>query len=68
MKYRWGIVGIGDIAERGMAPALNRATDTALVSIFSRSLAKAKQFASKHNAAKAYDSVEQNGPTRRRFQ
>jgi len=36
MKYRWGIVGIGDIAGRGMAPALNRAADTALVSVFSR--------------------------------
>ena len=55
---RWGILGAGEIAGRGMAPALNRAADTQLVAVYNRSLDKAQAFAAKHEARRAYDSIE----------
>jgi predicted dehydrogenase len=57
MALGWGIIGIGDIAERGMGPALNRASHTKLVAVFSRCMDRAKQFAIKHKAERAYDSL-----------
>ena len=55
---RWGIIGAGDIAGRGFAPALSRAADTKLAAVQCRTLDKAQAFAQKHSAAKAYDSIE----------
>jgi len=57
MVMRWGIIGLGDIAERNMVPALAMAADSQLVSVLSRSMEKAKAFAAKHKVARAYDSM-----------
>ena len=58
MILRWGIVGAGEIANRGMAPALSIAADTELAAVQCRTMDKARAFADKHEAAKAYDSLE----------
>lgn len=58
MNLRWGIIGAGEIANRGMAPALNSAADTELAAVYCRTMDKARAFADKHQAAKAYDSLE----------
>ncbi len=41
---RWGIIGLGDIAERNFVPALVKAADGQLVSVFSRSVDKGNAF------------------------
>ncbi len=58
MVLRWGIIGAGEIAGRSMGPALNRAANTRLAAVYSRSMDKAQAFAAKHKADKAYDSLE----------
>ena len=58
MAMRWGIIGLGDIAERHGVPALALARDTELVAVLSRSMEKAQAFAAKHGVARAYDSLE----------
>ncbi len=55
---RWGILGAGEIAGRGMAPALNRAADTQLAAVYNRSMDKAQAFTTKYQARRAYDSLE----------
>lgn len=55
---RWGIIGAGEIAGRAMGPALNQAAGTRLAAVYSRSLDKARSFAGRLNAEKAYDSLE----------
>ncbi|MCK0156645.1 Gfo/Idh/MocA family oxidoreductase [Cellulophaga sp. F20128] len=54
-KIRWGIVGLGNIAEK-FAQDLSVVKDTELVSVASRSREKAEKFASKYNVKNAYDS------------
>jgi 1,5-anhydro-D-fructose reductase (1,5-anhydro-D-mannitol-forming) len=54
---RWGIIGLGDIAERNFTPALALAADSELVSIASRSLDRARAFAAKYAVAHAFDSI-----------
>jgi len=58
MTIGWGIIGIGAHAERALAPALNRAANTKLVAVCSRSMERAQNFAAKHKAERAYDSLE----------
>jgi predicted dehydrogenase len=58
MAIRWGIFGIGSIAQRGMGPALNKAGNTKFVAVCSRSMERAKEFAAKYKAEKTYDSYE----------
>lgn len=55
---RWGIIGLGDIAERNFTPALALAADSELVSIVSRSMDKARAYAAKHHVARAFDSLD----------
>lgn len=55
---RWGIIGAGEIAGRAMGPALNQAAGTRLAAVYSRSLDRARSFAGRFNAEKAYDSLE----------
>lgn len=54
----WGILGAGKIAERQMAPAIAQAHDQQLVAVMRRDLDQAQQFATKHGAARAYNTVE----------
>ncbi len=55
---RWGIIGLGDIAERNFTPALAMAADSELVSVLSRSLDKARAFAATHRVARAFDTLD----------
>ncbi len=55
---RWGIIGLGDIAERNFTPALAKAADCELVSVYSRSAAKGKEFIAKYQVPRAYDSLD----------
>jgi len=54
-KIRWGIVGLGNIAEK-FAQDLSLIKDAELVSVASRSKEKSKIFANKYNVENAYDS------------
>ena len=58
MAIRWGIIGLGDIAERNFVPALREAADAELHSVVSRSLDKAKAFAAEHKFARAFGSLD----------
>src|SRR5210317_869623 len=54
-RLRWGIVGTGGIAN-SMAPRIHQADGAELVSVSSRRMESAKEFANKHGAARAFDS------------
>jgi predicted dehydrogenase len=58
MAVRWGIIGLGDIAEGNFVPALSLAADSSLVAVMSRNMEKARAFAARHQVARAYDSLE----------
>lgn len=58
MVVKWGIIGPGDFARRGIGPALLEASDTKLTAVYSRSLVRATEFAKDFNADKAYDVFE----------
>jgi len=58
MVVRWGIIGLGDIAERNFVPAVAEAAGAELVSVFSRSMEKAKAFTHRYKVARAYDSLD----------
>jgi 1,5-anhydro-D-fructose reductase (1,5-anhydro-D-mannitol-forming) len=58
MTLGWGIIGVGGHANRFMAPAFTRSAGTELVAVCSRDMLRAQEFAKKHNAKKAYDSLE----------
>src|SRR3989304_3851495 len=54
----WGIIGLGKHVEQRAGPALRQAAQSRLVAVCSRSLEKAREFARKYEAARAYDSFE----------
>ena len=56
-QYRWGILGLGDIANAFADEALESAGKSPYA-VASRSLEKAKDFAARHHASKAYGSYE----------
>jgi 1,5-anhydro-D-fructose reductase (1,5-anhydro-D-mannitol-forming) len=61
MVIRWGIIGLGDIAEHNFVPALAMAADAQLVSVFSRSAEKGRAFAAEYQvyqAPRAYDALD----------
>lgn len=55
---RWGILGCGDVAEKKGGPALYQAEGSALVAVMRRDREKAEDFARRHGACRAYDTVE----------
>lgn len=55
MTVRFGIIGLGVIAER-FAAVLKTAEDTVLTAVASREMARSEKFAAKYAAAKAYDN------------
>jgi 1,5-anhydro-D-fructose reductase (1,5-anhydro-D-mannitol-forming) len=58
MTVRWGIVGLGDIAENNFLPALAKAADAQLVSVFSRSADKGRAFIAKYGVPRAHDNLD----------
>lgn len=55
MNVRFGIIGLGGIANR-FASVLNTAEGVSLAAVASRDMERSKAFASKYEAGKAYDS------------
>ncbi len=58
MTLSWGIVGIGNHANRIMAPAITRAKNSRLVAVCSRDSERAQAFARAHGAENTYTSYE----------
>lgn len=54
----WGIVGLGGIAGREIAPAMSKASNGRLVGVVSRDAARAHDFAEQHGAQAAYDDYD----------
>src|SRR5262245_28685057 len=59
MTVRWGIIGIGKVADIAIAPAIDADDRSGLGAVCSRSIDRAKAFADKHGAAAAYDDYAQ---------
>lgn len=58
-KIRWAILGVGDIAQRRVAPAINADENSLLQAVVRRDREKARQFAAEHRSAKFYGSAEE---------
>lgn len=58
MTVGWGIVGIGNIAERGIAPHIQELAESELVAVTSRDQGRADEFARRHSVHRAYTSYE----------
>lgn len=58
MVIGYGVIGIGYHADRFMGPALSKAANTKFIAVCSRSLERAKDFASRHGVERTYDSLE----------
>ncbi|WDL95654.1 Gfo/Idh/MocA family protein [Alicyclobacillus sp. ALC3] len=56
---RWGIIGTARIAAEQVVPALNRARNTKLQAVASRSLDRAKTFARNHGIPSYYGSYDE---------
>lgn len=54
----WAIISTGRHPDARMAPAINKARNSRLVAVMSRDLERAKAFAARHGARRAYDSLE----------
>ncbi len=54
----WAIISTGRHPDARMAPAINKARNSRLVAVVSRDLERAKAFAARHGARRAYDSLE----------
>src|SRR5262249_13767881 len=58
-KVRWGVLGVAGIAVKKVIPAMQHGSDTTVVAIASRSLAKARDAAGPPGLAKADGSYEE---------
>jgi 1,5-anhydro-D-fructose reductase (1,5-anhydro-D-mannitol-forming) len=58
MQLRWGMVGLGLLAQEGIAPAIKASTSGRLVACASRSQARALEFAAAHGISRAYTSYD----------
>lgn len=56
-KIRYGIIGFGRFADKTIAPAIKQSTNSELIAVQNRSLAKAKAVAEAHGVPLAFDSV-----------
>ena len=57
MAIGWGIIGIGKHSSRFIGPALKESAGTEFVAVCSRSMEKAKRFATDCGVKRAYDSL-----------
>ena len=56
MTVGWGLIGIGVLADKWIAPAIGKQPDSCVAAVCSRALSRAEAFASRHGADRAYDS------------
>lgn len=54
---RWGMIGCGDVTERKSAPAYQQVEGFALHGVFSRTRAKAEDYAARHGVLRIFDSA-----------
>ncbi len=54
----WGILGCGRVADKRIAPAINASGAATLAAVCSRSIEKAREFATRHSAARAHGSLD----------
>jgi 1,5-anhydro-D-fructose reductase (1,5-anhydro-D-mannitol-forming) len=54
---RWGMIGCGDVTERKSAPAYQQVEGFALHGVFSRTRAKAEDYAARHGVPNIFDSA-----------
>ncbi len=54
----WGIIGAGDVCEKKSAPAMYKLKGSRVKSIMRRDLAKAMDYAKRHNISYYYDKVD----------
>lgn len=54
---RWGMIGCGDVTERKSAPAYQQVDGFALQGVFSRTRAKAEDYAARHGVPHIFDSA-----------
>ncbi|KAH8067571.1 D-xylose 1-dehydrogenase [Aureococcus anophagefferens] len=57
-EVRWGIIGCGDVTEKKSGPALQQAARSKLVAVMRRDVAKAEDYAKRHNVPKFYGDVD----------
>src|SRR4030095_10050732 len=53
----WGIIGCGDVCEIKSGPAFNKVANSKLIAVMRRNLAKAKDFAQRHDVPKYYGNA-----------
>lgn len=58
MTVGWGIVGIGNIANRAIAPHVQELSESELVGVVSRDESRAEEFRSRHAARRACTALE----------
>ncbi|HEY1796240.1 MAG TPA: Gfo/Idh/MocA family oxidoreductase [Stellaceae bacterium] len=54
---RWGVVGLGKFAGEALIPAARRSGRSVIAACASRELAKAREFATRHNIPRVYESA-----------
>jgi len=54
----WAIISTGLHPEHKIAPAITAASDSELVAVYSRDRSRAEEFAQRHGASAAYDSLD----------
>lgn len=57
-RLGWGLIGTGRHADRFVAPAIRGSASSELVAVFSRDLARGREFAERHACLSAYDSLD----------
>lgn len=55
----WGIIGCGDVCEVKSGPAFNKVPNSKLAAVMRRNLAKAEDYARRHNVPVFYDDAQQ---------
>ena len=56
---RWGIIGCGDVCEVKSGPAFSKVSNSSLIAVMRRDLAKAQDYALRHHVRKYYNDAQQ---------
>jgi predicted dehydrogenase len=57
-NIRWGIIGCGDVTEKKSGPAFNKIKNSALLAVMRRNLAKAQDYAQRHQVPESYNNAD----------